>query len=115
MMKKGKIRKNKTTAFRPIPGKFNVKITFSDVYNNDNDYQIHSIKYSTFESFEEFLYQYGLDYWEKEDKKMFDKAVKRLNEGLFIQNGESGIGEPYSIPFFNGELDVDYFMKIEIL
>jgi hypothetical protein len=46
---------------------------------------------------------------------MFDKAVKRLNEGLFNQNGESGIGEPYSLPFFNGELDVDYFMKIEIL
>jgi len=103
-MKKGKIRKNKTT-FKPTPGKFNVKITFSDVYHKDNDYQIHSIKYSTFESFEEFLYQYGLDYWEKEDKKMFDKAVKRLNEGLFIQNGESGIGEPYSTPFFNGELE----------
>ncbi len=33
-MKKGKIRKNKTT-FKPTPGKFNVKITFSDVYHND--------------------------------------------------------------------------------
>ena len=33
-MKKGKIKKNKNI-FKPAPGKFNVKITFSDVYQND--------------------------------------------------------------------------------
>ncbi len=110
-MKKGK---NKTV-FRPIPGKFNVKITFSDIFYNDGDYEINSIKYSTFESFDEFLFQYGLDSWKEENREMFDSAVKRLNKGLFIQNGVSGIGEPYSIPFFNGKYDVDYFMKIEVL
>jgi len=112
-MKKGKIRKNKNV-FKPIPGKFNVKITFSDVFYNDNDYKINTIDYSTFESFEEFLCRYGLDYWKKEDEEMFDDAIKRLNEGLFIQVGECGIGEPYSIPFLK-KYGVDHFMKIEIL
>lgn len=109
----GKYKNRKV--FRLVPGKFNVKITFSNIFYNDDDYEIDSIKYSTFESFDEFLFQYGLDYWEKEDKEMFDVAVKRLNEGLFIQRGVCGIGEPYSIPFFNDELDVDHFMKIEVL
>lgn len=54
-----------------------------------------------------------IDVAEPDAKEMFLETVKRLNEGKFVQIGVNGIGEPYSITFF--ERYDDYFMKIEIL
>ena len=113
-MKKGKIK----AKFQPVPGKFNVRITFAKEYNNETDYKVSKVVKSTYDSFEHFLEQYGIlhyrDYSTEPDaKEMFSDTVKRLEEGLFVQIGVNGIGEPYSITFF--ERYDDYFMKIEIL
>lgn len=115
-MKKGKIDKKKR--FQPVPGKFNVKITFSNEYRNENDYKANLVVNETFDSFERFLESYGITHYRDYEtgldaKIMFADTVKRLEEGLFVQIGQNGIGEPYSIHFFP-EYD-DYFMKIEKL
>lgn len=115
-MKKGKINNKKK--FQPVPCKFNVKITFSKEYYNENDYKTSLVVNETFDSFEHFLEQYGILHYrdhsdEPDAKEMFLETVKRLNEGMFVQIGVNGIGEPYSITFF--ERYDDYFMKIEIL
>lgn len=108
----------KKKKFQYVPGKFNVKISFVEEFNNENDYKISSIVKKTFDSFEHFLEQYGILYYrdhstEPGSKEMFLETTKRLNEGKFVQIGVSGIGEPYSIPFF--ERYDDYFMKIETI
>ena len=113
-MKKGKI--NNKAKFQPVPGKFNVKITFSNQYYNETDYKVSKVVNETFNSFEHFLEQYGILHYrdhstEPGSKEMFLETTKRLNEGKFVQIGVNGIGEPYSITFF--ERYDDYFMKIE--
>lgn len=113
-MKKGKIK----AKFQPVPGKFNVRITFAKEYNNETDYKVSKVVKSTYDSFEHFLEQYGILHYrdhstEPDAKEMFSDTVKRLEEGLFVQIGVNGIGEPYSITFF--ERYDDYFMKIETL
>ena len=113
-MKKVKINNKKK--FQPVPGKFNVKITFSNQYYNETDYKVSKVVNETFNSFEHFLEQYGILHYrdhstEPGSKEMFLETTKRLNEGKFVQIGVNGIGEPYSITFF--ERYDDYFMKIE--
>ena len=108
----------KKKKFQPVPGKFNVNITFSNHYNNETDYKIGKVVKSTFNSFEHFLEQYGILHYrdhsdEPGSKEMFLETTKRLNEGKFVQIGVNGIGEPYSITFL--ERYDDYFMKIEII
>ena len=116
-MKKGKINNKKYKAkFQPVPGKFNVKITFAKEYYNENHWVASLVVNKTFDSFEHFLEQYGILHYrdystELGAKEMFLDTVKRLEEGLFVQIGVNGIGEPYSITFF--ERYDDYFMKIE--
>jgi hypothetical protein len=67
-MKKGKIRKNKNV-FKPIPGKFNVKITFSDVFYNDNDYKINSIAWDVVSEWSQWC--------ETEESRKLDPRLKR--------------------------------------
>lgn len=111
-------KKRNKEKFQPVPGKFNVKITFSNHYYNENHYKPSLVVNETFNSFEHFLEQYGIlhyrDYSTKIGaKEMFLDTVKRLKEGLFVQIGQNGIGKPYSITFL--ERYDDFFMKIEIL
>ena len=103
---------------KDITGKLNMKISFADQYNDESEYKISKTINKTFDSFEHFLEQYGILHYrdhsdEPDSKEMFLETTKRLNDGKFVQIGVNGIGEPYSIPFF--ERYDDYFMKIEIL